>query len=754
MFLLKQVDNSQWGDFLLYFTLPLTIIAALAAVLQPAIDNTGLRFFLSIIFQLSLLASIFGILVKFSLMWLRDLGYIDRELPYIAGFIILFFVLLALFLYTFFQMEQDIKVYDSALFWREVLKDRELLSQSVYEYLSAFYYANGGEYGILPAFPLVLLSYVFGTSFAGYTISILLIYYLPACFFLTLFSLRLVFPEGLQARRLLSFAACFCVFALNVAFFFPLLLGFVDIAGVLIIALLLNLTLTWDAARFDIKMNIALALLTVALLFTRIWFATYVLGFYVAFAIYALIMIAKEETLNGSKVGSLLMNYLFIIVINAICFLLLTSDSSLSAVFSTLHNNIDFKNFWRVQFVDISGIFMLLAAVIGLCMLLYKEQTRLLTVRIFMTMLVSVLLVLFFQDMYWPRLYLIYPTLLIFVGALLTYVIQYSVHNENIQPVGAALILVIVCGNFVFAYVPAFLPFMYSSQPYTVNFRHEPAENIYVPAIKEINLALSEKTQGDNKKVFVVGDTNILSAELVKRSGLPDAVDGAPYIFASTGSEIFPSLFFTADYVLLTDPLAKADNAKGQEIYQQIHDMLLSDINVQQYYALEEEVPFPKGSAVGSYKLFRKIKPVDESIVKDLSDRLKAYYPDAPQTYEPNMFVALFRIDNQTKYDYETWSNNILFAKKADQPIEFTLVSTQPYTRLSFQLTNWEEGMVMTLHNQNGLITSVPINRGDKELYEFAIGGSDFVKITILQSDVEKQEDTDIRITPHTESLS
>lgn len=73
-----------------------------------------------------------------------------------------------------------------------------------------------------------------------------MVYCLPACLFLAIFALRLAASVNKQTATHLAFVICFAACALCPVLIRPIVPGYADVVGVLVMAILPNYCRGWD----------------------------------------------------------------------------------------------------------------------------------------------------------------------------------------------------------------------------------------------------------------------------------------------------------------------------------------------------------------------------------------------------------------------------------------------------------------------------------------------------------------------------
>ena len=714
----------------------LALLLVVVAGIQPHLSEGTLRVALSDLFLWLVVAFPTVAAGLQARDWLREVGYSKGQRTLLWLFLGAVYIIGFVFVSHFFSAEEDIRVYDSTVYWIKVIGDRQIASESIPAYLLHLRTMFAQEYNNLAALPLIPLTRLLGVGFAGYCLSILFVYYLPACLFLTIFILRLAKLARGKIPGAAVFMACFCLCALCVSFFWPVMNGYLDVCGVLVFALLLNAAFHWDCTEFSAGKNLALAALTLVLALSRRWYAFNIVGFYLAFAVVALPGLLATPGKTGKRLGTIFLNMAMIAGVCSVCFLVINPSLFslfLSSRYATAYSGMKTmsmpQNLWEIA--ANMGVLWMAAAFVGMRLLLKSDEARPTCVRLLITAAVSFVMFCSIQDMGYHQSYLVIPTLLVFAGTFYAVAVEFSLESKK-APIAAALLAAALV-NFAFGYAPRLQAAAAKTQPFTTAMRRYPRINRDYAAIRQVVDDLSEKTRGGTHYVYVVGDGSALSPEILKRSHLPDRIDAAPYVLVNNILDLrdgFPSQLFLADYVLLREPFL-TEFHNPQQVSVEVNDMLLHDPETAAFYQREAAYPTSDGVIV----LLRKAAPMTTKYVDNLKERLRRHYPDTPFVYEPNYFIALCTIDADTGYSYNMWDDNaITLPKQAGRPAAIRLDGIEGQSTLSFALSSWEQGLKLRVANQNGEIFRQPVARTLRAPYRIDVAGSEFLTITLTEA--------------------
>lgn len=715
----------------------LFVAAVVIAVIQPRLGHPGSRLVLSVLFQCGVLGIFVLLGVKMVLSYLSELGYKIRGVIFLAAAYLFFCIAGLLFLHYYFLAEQDIKIYDSTVYWLASLDSQEMLANSIPEYLLLFRNTLANEYGFLLAFPLSLAFHVFGDTFTAYCQSVFFVYYLPSCLFLSILAVRLVAKAQKRAPGIPAFLAAFSLVALFPLLMWPVVLGYTDIGGVLFIAIILNYTLEWDGVEFSWRRNCVLVGLSVLLLLSRRWYAFYIVGFYTALFVFSFVRMLVERTFTARRFASLVASLAVIAGISTVVILLLNPNiltaflgRDYAEAYSAFKVNGALASAW--YYLRHAGIAFIIAFLFGVAWFLRKTETVFVSLRMLGAGVIAMLLFLRVQDPGAHHEYLMTPTLLVFLAAFVAYWTGEA--PRKARPFIVIGLLPILAANFAFAFVPAFQGAAEAISPLPTSIRSYPKHLENYDAYYRIHADLLEKTQGRADSVYIVGEGEVFNPEYFRRLDLPRQRNAAGYAMSNSTVDLrdgFPSQLFAAEYVMFADPFSTMFSSV-QQIGYQVYDMFLHDPVVANYYALDTTYPLANHEA----RLYRKIRPIDRACVDVLKERLRKLYPDAPFVYEPEYLLALMDYDRHM-IQYNFWDNFLLFRMENGEPVHFRLNDVETFSTLSFEVESQIQGVELVLSNQDGEIFRTPVQENARAAVTREISGNDSLVVTFEDPNAE-----------------
>ena len=647
--------------------------------------------------------------------------------------IITFFGGICIFLLGFFVIvlylknEKDIYTWDSCCYWIKCINLEQIGYENVFDMLKNVKETLGTqEYNNLAVVPLIPFVHYFGKSFIRYVLYNYLVYYTPACVLMSLYVVR-IFTKNKYSTKM--FLIIYFVLQFMPEIFLPLTNGYLDIIGVSIISLMLHLTYNWDYKEFNIQKVIGLCLLSLALLFSRRWYAFFIVGFYFAFGVEFVVGEIKNQKFIFKNWMYFILNMIFIA---GACFLLILAIAPgmfklfFGGNYSEAYSAYKYRKLYEDFFVilkDLGGIYCLLS-LSGLMLAIKKEfQARKGRMYVFHILVASSATFILFQqvqNMGEHHKYLMVPLFSVSIGYGIAYVIKKIKKEYGIIIFSS----IIICNSGV--------NFVNSFSNYG-GYKNILISQIYQPPyvrnnIEEINSIvqyLKNETINTNKKVYIAVDSDKFSQELLKRVNMPYEVDAVPMVMEANiidKRDGFPSHAFLADYVIIAPTLQN-----DQKIISDLTEIIEADT---EYYSLdfteniEEDIPI---------YIYKKKKNIDKQFVDKLSKELKKEYDEDKYVCEPDYFIALLNIYQAESFEYYTWLNGYNVQKKANQDVILEYKLDKKFKQIQFDITNWlpdvniyiygdgEEKIKMQLNSDGN--TSVLCNVENIDIFYIRIEG-------------------------------
>ncbi|MGB7923692.1 MAG: hypothetical protein WCF57_10650 [Pyrinomonadaceae bacterium] len=564
------------------------------------------------------------------------------------------FLLLALFAVWYVKQERYVYFWDYAgyhILYREL---GAKLAQSPSEALgSVVTSVRNNEYNTLPSLLQMPFYLAFGPRRLPYILSVTILYAFPAIFLFTLLLRRLDARDAGEKKwddLALTFISL-VVIALAPPLWLPLLLGYVDVIGLNVIFIILMLYFRKDLAAQTTRSLIAMGLLLSLLILLRRWYAYWVVGFFCATSIDALLSYLPDRT-QLKKVGLGFRNILimglvavvsFFIVATPIALRMLTTDYR--DVFSAYRSSDStFQHFVRLY--HYFGLLLVAASVVGLLAMAAKEGKR--RVAIFMAIQFITAFLLFnrTQDLNGHHYYWVAVTIFMMAA----YFLRAAYSRLKTWPLKAVFIIVlcvVALSNLLVVFHPGVSRFLSPVETVYSQNRLPPLRRNDLNQVYGLLTTLRDLTRGSDSRIYILASSVKLNAGIAQNALYdfePPMVELERNLYSTADVDKrdgFPFHLYNALYVVVTNPVAYHLASTDQRVVGVVAEELIKGEGLaRSYERLPYEFPLEDGSKAYIYK---KVRPFDAGDLKRISDTFVRFYPAYKERFEikPDMLRAL-----------------------------------------------------------------------------------------------------------------
>lgn len=613
-----------------------------------------------------------------------------------------------MFVLFFIGMEDTIKQYDATVYWIKSIQISEQMYMDLFQSILNIKETLSAEYGNLPVLLFAPFIHYFGKNYLAYCFFVYIIYGIPATSLIVLYLVRVMKKCGFhrQNLNLWIYAAFF-----SPAMLLPILSGYLDIIGIVFVGVMLNLSLDWNYGTFTVGKDFLFVFLSVILLFSRRWYAFYIVGFYFSFAIEEIIKQFMERKFQCKRIMHLLCNLLLIAGISCIVIFILNREvfsvflggnyNEAYAAYKIRPTYMDFLKGIR----NLGGIFSGLA-VVGFISLCVRRESRKYWIKIVVPPVVAGILFGTVQSMGIHHLYLIVPHLVIFEGAGIVIIFTFL---KRIRWVHILLVMVILLNMLV-----CFSPVLTSVDTMLLSdIRKYPDKMENAAVIKEVSRYLSE-LEGT---VYICGEGNDVSCELLNRCLLPEVEEALPNMISNAivdNRDGFPSQAFLADYIVVRNPY-ETGFSDIQQVTYQIWQMLCNSDLGTTYYVLDRKYDLTQENTfIEIYKKKHRLRP---ELIQYVSDQIADFYHNDKESafaYQPNWFHALANYEDHLNVRYYPWDQSVDvsgYGKRIDAVFE----TDGLFENMHFSIGNMKEGDCLIIYGDNKLIRKEELSSENSE---------------------------------------
>jgi hypothetical protein len=509
------------------------------------------------------------------------------------------------------------------------------------------------DYNLLPTAFLVPFRLAFGPGRLAYILSITVTFVFPSIVFFTYVVRRLGGNNAPESTfdevglTLLSLSA----FAFLPVLWVPVLLGSVDVGGVLIILILLLLYFRTDLVDQSLGSLVSMALLLCLLVLYRRWYAYWVVGFFGALAVCEGVRCAVDRerrahclliARNAFMLGAISFLSFFLIATPIARKMLTTNYGDIYSGYRSSHPL--FHNLGALY--EHFGLLTLALAGFGIALSGMNEKRR--PIAYFLCVQFAITFVLFtrtqdfvissrgqyvgVQHFYWAL-----ATLALF----LVFSVQDFFRWVQGRIGKAAVFLVIMVAslaNFSATFLPRAGGLLKALDFALPAVRQYPTIRTDLDQVQALLDTLNEISKDSESTIYILASSFSLNSsiaqegclllqrphrELARKIALTNDVDKR---------DGFPVQFLKARYVVLTTPVAYHLAPQDQKVIGVLANQLVKGEGIgKSYEKLNYEFRLDDGSSAFIYK---KARPLDPNDLKALSDQFIEFYPNNRAEFE------------------------------------------------------------------------------------------------------------------------
>jgi len=425
---------------------------------------------------------------------------------------------------------------------------------------SLLYSIQHDSYTDLGVYPLLPFCSVFGASRMPYILYIYFLYGLPTTIVLFLSARR--YARFLAPTTTLSSVIILLTAVLAPQLWAPVLMGFIDISGLICVGVVLLITFRKTTSKFNVYDIIGIVTSLIIMILLRRWYAYWAVGYVGGLFIESLLFSVFQK----NKPLSQLIEEILIICIITICIplaLFLIGGNGLIQRFMADYASIYYP--WKFESTVIAFIgeftakFGLLVSLIFIFGVIFQGVYNPLKSRILF--LISSFCVTYFlfhtvQSFGPQHLYLLLPTIIIIISTTISLGIT---RLKGIRAIlGIVIFIMVLSANFIWVFVPMGDVSLGLVSRLFSQYRHPPLARHDMGSIKK----LLQKTQS----LYIQRDgwvTLVASSEELNASLLRNACEyfqfkqtfcNAIALFSGVDVDGFPDVLFNSTYLLVAEP--------------------------------------------------------------------------------------------------------------------------------------------------------------------------------------------------------
>lgn len=600
-------------------------------------------------------------------------GYLNyiRDQKVVFKVILIFSCFLPAFVLLYIMSDENyIYYYDFSNYWIKTIKYNDIIDEKGFRTIQEVIKSiNHDIYNDLAAIPLTLFCKVFGFDFKYFVFGIYMIFALPTAI---LFS-NLVLIISKNPRP--SFLIIPFFILIFIPLLFPLRFGFVEIAALVPIGIILNLYFKSDFLnKIEVKRFILIGVLLLVLLITRRYFTFWFISFFITNAV--IVFAGYVASSRNSKVLKRGFLNLFIAGISTIILMLIFFYPFFKLNFLTDYKDLysgfrvrDWSGHWK-NFIHYFGYFSLLIILIGSVGFIKKKLYSVFAFLIMNLLFIAIYFVSY-NDFGAQHYYNLIPFILMLMFGI------FLIENKKYRFTAIAVSGLLLGINF---YLNAMTPktksfdFFSNSSIYTQNRGDYEQLGDIIEDIKS--------NYRNGFYTYCLSSSEVLNVSALQNYSLPKNMISSPGLLQTQTldkRDMFPNDLFFAKYILTTIPVQHNLKAEDQQVIVYFNNEFLNG-KFKNHFIVEKNYTLNNGvKAI----LLKRIKGFSETEINEIRNHFQNKYAEYPNMYDVKSFylqsnsIKVGKIDGNIKQI----ENDLIIMPGSDSPSEvsFDLDSLKTY---------------------------------------------------------------------------
>lgn len=527
-----------------------------------------------------------------------------------------------IFIVAIVNAQQTIYIWDSLETWEPTIECAELTFTDPHQALKNLRGSiNHTAYNNFLPMLMALPMHLFGKSFLCYVLYVWLMFALPGIFIAAATFKAFSERAGVKIFPVSMLMALIIIIPAQIV---PLFVGYANVSVLLTGALILAILLSLDRSQLQRERLILIALLCVFTVFQARSAAYMILGLFTGYAVF--VMFTGGFALLMKKFFYIGGFALWMILPLFASFFKNTAVYDISTAYAAYQLGMNFveRLIAHVEYLGfVPYAIFLSGAIIALRdKKIFPQAAFLLTWAV-----VSVMLICRVQLMDRQHFY----TMILPFAFLIALSINFALSRKKI--IGAVLI-----GLLTFNFLQTFCTPINASPlfnaGYVIPIRRDIAD------IKNFVAEMNRLTAGTDKKIYLLASSALYNSSALQSSAIPERHDALPNLMSSNDVDMrdgFPTKFFDADFVIVSEPIQTHLLPKDQSVVVKLAEWLTNSTPISRHFKPIKLRTFNATGDLVTLTVYEKISPLERADIDFAEKIFVELYPNAD-----NLFKARF----------------------------------------------------------------------------------------------------------------
>lgn len=466
---------------------------------------------------------------------------------------------------------------------------------------------------------MALPMHLFGKSFLCYVLYVWLMFALPAIFFVAATIKVFVERAGIKIFPVSMLMALTMLIPAQIV---PLFVGYANVSILLPGAIIFAMLLSLDRAQLQRERLILIALMCVFAVFQARTAAYMILGLFTGYAVFVMltggfVLLMKKFFYIGGFALWMILPLFATFFKNSVGYDISTAYSAYQLGMSFAERLIAHAEY--LGFVPYA--IFLFGAIIALCNKKIFPQTAFLLTWAAM----SVMLICRVQLMDRQHFY----TMILPFAFLIALSINFALSKKKI--IGAVLIGLLTF-NFLQTFcTPINLSPLFNAG-YVIPIRRDIAD------IKNFVAEMNGLTAGTDKKIYLLASSALYNPNTLQAVNMPESyLSALPSLMNSNDVDLrdgFPTRFFDADFVIVSEPIQTHLLPKDQSVVVKLAEWLTNSSPIARHFKPIKSFTFNAAGEPVTFKVYEKISPFEQSDIDFAEKFFVELYPNADNLFK------------------------------------------------------------------------------------------------------------------------
>lgn len=554
---------------------------------------------------------------------------------WIIGLSIVFFLTIVLF---WPQQNKYIYFWDYAGYWLKTVNRADyIFNHGFWENIKSLYLSiNQDDYNIFLPTILALPMSVIGNSFVQYVVICCIIFLLPTYFVQGMLGTKIINNPNLKKSS--AFTISFILAIFFAGNYFAAFKGFVDIAYLLPMSVVIYLLVDYDFSKVNTSKNIAIALNLILIWVCRRYTIYFLIGY-----IFALSIKALSDFVTHKRIENIVRNFLQIGIVSLGILWIFFNSFILHAIttdYAKIYSGYDAPITQKIaclglSFGDITGILILIVGIF--CFITKKQKENYFALLVMITISV----VLFWKIQIMAVHHIMILNVLIYTIILMIFnVWNIKIYNRSIIANSIVILSVLV---LIINFSKSFMnDVSFDKENKLFSAKYYPLVRNDIEALNGLAQKLNKLTLETDYNVYIIASGNTLNSSILRNLYAPKSFNAIPNMLRTHDVDLrdgFPTHFLQAKYVVTTSPIQE-HMGKGQQIVIRYlaENLQNKESYIGKHYKFLDSVELQNKVVA---KIYEKVSEYTEEDLQKIRDYCTNVYPEDKKLFADRIFVKI-----------------------------------------------------------------------------------------------------------------